>query len=259
MATDHAELSTTAAKALRVLEAVAASTQPITLADVAEQVGLDRSTAYRMLSTLVGTGYLLRDTATKRYTLSFKLIALSRNLLAENEATRASRQVLEELTAATGESAYLNVLDGYQTLVIQKVKGTQLVSVDFDIGDRSELHCTSIGKALAAFQEPTFVQAVIAAGLPSRARNTITDPDVFREELRRVRTQGYAIDDHEFEDTMRCIAAPVFEQGNRVRMGISISGPDSRFSLAHLKRLRTPLLRAAGMLSERLGGMALGG
>jgi DNA-binding IclR family transcriptional regulator len=251
---ENSDTSSTAFKALRVLEVVAASPQPVTLSFVADSVAIDKSTTYRMLNTLVVAGYVVRDNLSKRYSLSYKLVYLSRNLLAENEISRLSRQILEELTTATQETVHLNILDDCQTVVIQKVKGTQLVAVDFQIGDRSQLHCTSIGKALLAFQDVRFIEEVIAAGLPQMASNTIIDPGAFRKELYRIRSQGYALDDHEFSDNMRCIAAPIFEQGGKVRMGISISGPDTRFTLDKLEELKGPLLKATWTLSERLGG-----
>jgi len=254
LAGENGDTSATALKALRVLETVAVSSQPLSLSDIATALALDKSTAYRMLNTLVDAGFVLRDEISKRYSLSYKVVALSRNLLAENETSRVSRQILEGLTAVTGETVHLSVLDGHQTVLIQKVKGTQLVAVDFEIGDRSLLHCTSIGKALLAFQDVRVIEEVIAAGLPALASNTITDPDAFRQELHRIRSQGYALDDHELSDNMRCIAAPIFEQGGRVRMGISISGPDTRFTFDKLDELRGPLLQAAWTLSERLGG-----
>lgn len=246
--------SSTTFKALRVLEAVAASPQPMGLSDVAEAVGFDKSTTYRMLNTLAEAGYIVRDDLAKRYSLSYKVVYLSRNLLAENEVMRLSHQMLERITAETGETTHLCVLDGQQTVLIQKVKGTQLVAVDFQIGDRSPLHCTSIGKALLAFQDVRYIEEVIAAGLPKMASNTLTDPEAFRKELHLVRAQGYAIDDHEFSDSMRCIAAPIFEPDGHVGMGISLSGPDTRYTLQRLEELRGPLLRAAWDLSERLGG-----
>jgi DNA-binding IclR family transcriptional regulator len=146
------------------------------------------------------------------------------------------------------------VLDGTETVLVQRVKGSQLVTVDFQVGDRSRLHCTSIGKALLAFQEPGTVAAVISAGLSRLTPNTITDAGALRDELRLVRERGYAIDDREMYEDMRCIAVPVFERDARVRMGISCSGPDGRFTLAYLERLREPLLMASIELSEKLGG-----
>ena len=258
MARGNGETSSTALKALRVLEVVAASPQTMTLSEVSKQANIDKSTAYRMLNTLIEAGYVIRDNASKQYRLGYKVVYLSRNLLAENEVLRLTHAILEELTAATHETAHLNVLDGSQAVLIQKVKGTQLVAVDFQVGDRSQLHCTSIGKALLAFQETHFIEAVIAAGLPRMASNTITDPESLRLELHRVRSQGYALDDHEFSDSMRCIAAPIFEPGGSVRMGISISGPDTRFTLEKLDELKHPLLKATRKLSERLGGGSWG-
>lgn len=255
MAGEKRSTSSTVFKALRVLEIVADSTHPVSLSDVAERVGTDKSTAYRMLTTLVDAGYVVQDNASKQYSLSYKVVSLSRNLLAENEVFLLSRQMLERVKQATGESVHLCVLDGQQTVLVQKIKGSQLVAVDFQIGDRSPLHCTAIGKALLAFQDVRYLEEVIAAGLPRMAVNTITDPAVFRQEMHCIRAQGYAIDNQELADNMRCIAVPVFEQGGRVKMGISMSGPDSRFTLEKLETLREHLQEAAWQLSEQLGGV----
>lgn len=251
--------SSTALKALRVLEAVAAGgTGPMTLGDIAARAGLDKSTTYRMLSTLVAAGYLRQDAESRRYAMTYRVVSLSRNLLADDEVFQLTRGVLDGLSQTTGEAIHLCVLDGHQSVLVQRVKGTQLVAVDFQVGDRSPLHCTSIGKALLAWQGPEQMEAVIAAGLPRLAVNTIVEPESLRRELRLVRERGYAVDDHELADSMRCIAVPVFERDARVRMGISISGPDSRFTIDYLELLRGPLLTASRRLSEQLGGVPLG-
>ncbi len=252
----NAAASTTALKALRVLESVAAEGGSSSLADIAARAALDRSTTYRMLSTLVAAGYVRQDPATRRYALTYRVVSLSRNLLADDEVYRQARRVLERLARETGETSHLTVLDGSEAVLVQKVKGSQLVAVDFQIGDRSPLHATSVGKALLAHQPTRVVDEVIAGGLPRLAVNTIVEPDALRRELRQVRERGYAIDDHELADTMRCIAAPVFERDGRVRMGVSISGPDSRFTFEYLEGLRGPVLAAAHDLSERVGGLA---
>jgi IclR family transcriptional regulator, KDG regulon repressor len=246
--------SSTALKALQVLEIVANYADSISVTEVAEVADVDKSTAYRMLNTLVEAGYVTREDHTKRYRLSYKVVTLSRNLLAENEVSRLIRQTLEQVTSQTQETLHVAMLDGTESVVIQKIKGTQLVNVDFHIGDRSSLHCTSIGKALLAFQDVRYIEEIIALGLPKCASNTITDPDQLRKELQRVRSQGYAFDDHEFSDNMRCVAVPIFENGGHVQMGISISGPDTRFTLEKLEELKDPLLQASQDLSRKLGG-----
>ncbi|CAN5459155.1 IclR family transcriptional regulator [soil metagenome] len=249
-------MSTTTLKALSVLEAVASEPGPMGLAEVSRRTGLEKSAAHRMLATLVAAGYVRHDPVSHRYALSYRVVSLSRNLLAEDEVLRLVRTALERVSAETGEGVHLAILDGPETVIVQRVKGTQLVAVDFQVGDRSRLHCTSIGKALLAFQDEQTIESVIRAGLPTLTGNTITQPADLARELRAVRERGYAIDDREMYDNMRCIAVPIFERDTPVRMGISISGPDGRFTHGYLEELKGPLLAASTRLSEQLGGRA---
>ncbi|WP_162909324.1 IclR family transcriptional regulator [Aggregatilinea lenta] len=240
-------------KALAVLEIVANAPRGLQLSEVSAELGFDRSTTYRLLNTLIAAGYIVRD-GSKRYNLSYRLVTLSRHLLADNERSRASREIMEWIAHETGETIHLSALDGMEEVLIQRVKGTQFLIVDFQIGERFSLHCTSVGKVLLAYQDERLIEQVIAAGLPQMASNTITDPDHLRQELRHIRSTGYAIDDHELADHMRCISVPVFEADGRVMVGLSISGPDTRLSLEKLEEYKVPLSEGARELSERLGG-----
>ncbi len=247
--------SSTALKALRTLDIVAASRSDLSIQDVADRLKTDKVTAYRMLITLHKAGYLVRNEATKRYRISYKVVSLSRNLLVENEVTNLIVKTLRELSEETLETLHYSVLDGHEAVLIHRVKGSQLVVVDFQIGDRVPLHCTSIGKVLLAYQDPGVIDNFIAGGLPPFTSNTIVDPEALRAELKRIRAKGYALDDHEFADNMRCIAVPVFENGGLTRSGISISGPDSRFTIEKLQELKDPLMKASSTLSRQLGGI----
>ncbi len=248
-------VSATALKALQALEIIAGSTSPLSVQDLAKKLSSDKTTAYRMLLTLQSSGFVVRDEVTKRYSLSYKVVSLSRNLLAENEVTKLILNALRELVSVTYETFHYSVLNGNQTVLVLRVKGNQLVNVDFQIGDCSPLHCTAIGKVVLAFQDVRFLEEVIASGLPKMASNTITDPDELRLELNRIRSQGYAIDDHEFSDNMRCIAVPIFEGSGRVSGGISASGPDSRFTFEKLEELKKHMLTTSIDLSRQLGGI----
>jgi DNA-binding IclR family transcriptional regulator len=130
------------------------------------------------------------------------------------------------------------------------------VTIDFQVGDRAPLHCTSIGKVLLAYQDSAAIEAAILRGLPRFARNTITSPARLRAELRKVRAQRYAYDDMEFADDMRCVAVPVIEKDGRVTSGIALSGPASRYSRQKLRELRDCAIDAARRLSLNLGGTA---
>jgi DNA-binding IclR family transcriptional regulator len=245
--------SVTALRALRVLEILGAARVPVGVAEVASGIGADRSTAYRMLMTLHDAGYVLRDESGKNYQLGYKLLSLSSALLNADERSEIILEAIRELSAETGETVHYCILDRDATVLVYRAKGTQLVSVDFKIGDRAPLHCTSIGKALLAYQDARLAEEIIARGLPKVAPNTITDAETFRTELQKVRRQGFAFDDLEFHDDMRCIAVPVFEASGAVRAGISLSGPASRYSLAKLEELKERSLVAARNLARRLG------
>jgi len=246
-------ISATALKALSVLDFVGEQRRPVTVAEVAARIGADRATAYRMLMTLVQAGYVQKADDAMHYRLSFKVLSLARHLVGEDERASRILACLRAISDETGETVHYSVLDRDAAVLVFRAKGTQRVAVDFQIGDRSPLHCSSIGKVLLAFQDMRAAESVIARGLPKMAPKTITDPDAFRRSLARIRAEGYAFDDLEFAPDMRCVALPVFEKGGEVPGGIAISGPASRFDLDKLASLRDVAMRHAAELSGGLG------
>jgi DNA-binding IclR family transcriptional regulator len=246
--------SATALRALKVLEILGASRSPVSVAAVAEGIAADRSTAYRMLMTLMDAGYVVRDATTRNYQLSYKIVSLAKYLLDGDDSAELIMSQLRDISARTRETVHYSVLDRDAAVLIFRVKGTQLVAVDFQIGDRAPLHCTSIGKVMLAFSDVRLTEQVIAGGLPKQARNTLTEPDALRAELQRVRTRGYAYDDFEFADDMRCVAVPVFHKAGALHGGISLSGPSSRYTREKLEELRDCALVAARELSRQMGG-----
>ncbi len=177
--------SATALRALRVLEILGAARGPVGVAEVARGIGADRSTAYRMLMTLHDAGYVLRDESGKNYQLGYKLLSLSSSLLNADERSEIILDAIRGLSAETGETVHYCILDRDATVLVYRAKGTQLVSVDFKIGDRAPLHCTSIGKALLAYQDARLAEEIIARGLPKVAPNTITDAEPSAPNCRR--------------------------------------------------------------------------
>lgn len=245
--------SATALRALKVLEILGASRTPVPVAQVADGIAADRSTAYRMLTTLMAAGYVERDSLAKHYKLGYKVLALTKFVLDDDSTAELVMAALRSISEQTSETVHYCVLDHLETVLLYRVKGTQLVAVDFRIGDRSPLHCTSIGKLMLAHQDERVLQQVLAGGLPKRARRTLTEPDALRQELRRIQRQGYAYDEFEFADDMRCVAVPVYTKGGALHGGISLSGPSSRYTQEKLAELRDVALREARALSARLG------
>jgi DNA-binding IclR family transcriptional regulator len=251
--TAESNKSSTALRALRVLEFIAEQGGTVTVAGVAQDIGADRSTAYRMLMTLMDAGYVARDTGGTNYSLAHKVVWLARSLLSQRDSSALIEAALRELAERTGETVHYSVLQGDAAVLSHKVKGRQRVNVDTTIGERSPLHATSAGKVLLAFGDPALLDTTIAAGLPKRARNTITEAGKLRAELERVRREGFAFDLFEFADDMRCVAAPVFGPDG-LDGAISFSGPDSRYTPALLDALKREAMAGAKSLSDRIAG-----
>ena len=253
------KMSSTVLKALKIIEEVGDHRHGVALSDVAAAVDLDRSTTYRLLSTLVDAGYLVRSEETKRYRLSYKLVSISRFLLADIGPEDLIRKKLEELSRLTQEAAHFSVLDGSQAVIRLRAKGSHLLSVAFKIGDRSDLHCTSIGKVLLAHQDERFIENILSRPLPKVASQTITDPGLLRKELEKVRKQGYAFDELEFAEDMCCVAAPLFGPRGKLIGGLNLSGPRTRLRPERLVELAQILIKATNELSETMIGDERGG
>jgi len=245
--------SSTALRVLSVLEYLAELGQPVTVSDVCNGTGLDRPTAYRTLLTLVEGGYALRDATAKTFRLSYKIVTLARAMMSSASHVEAVRAAMRNVVAATGETCHYSVLEGFETVTTQREKGSQIVSVEFKIGDREQLHCTSIGKALLAFQGAEFIEGYLGRPLPRRTPRTICKPAALRHELARVRAAGLATDDNEMIEGMRCVAVPILEADGVVRSGFSISGPASRFTDEHIGQLGQVLIKCAGELAREMG------
>ena len=245
--------STTALRALKVLEILAASKAPVPVALVAQQIGADRSTAYRMLLTLIDAGYVDRDMSTRQYKLSYKVLSLTKYVLNDERVGELVTAALRSISEQTCETAHYCARDRFESVLLYRVHGTQRVAIDFKIGDRAPLHCTSIGKVLLCHEDKPFLDQVLARGLPPFARRTIVEPEALRAELRRVRRQGYAYDEFEFADDMRCVAVPVYGKRGALQGGISLSGPSSRYTQDRLVELRDCALAQARELSAKLG------
>jgi IclR family KDG regulon transcriptional repressor len=234
--------SGTVLKAFKVLEIIAQQERPASLNELIEIIGMDKSTTFRLIKSLIEAGYVKQDES-KKYFLSFKIISLARNLLTDNYHYKNCMEIMEKIAFESHETVHLNVLDDDQSLVAGKIKGSELVAVNFEIGDRAPLHCTSIGKVFLAYQDNAFIDKIIQNGLTQMTSHTITDESELRREILKIRERGYATDNEELSLGLRCIAVPVFSNRGFARMGISISGPTSRFTNEKLDELRLILIK----------------
>jgi DNA-binding IclR family transcriptional regulator len=241
-------------RGLAVLEVVAAAGRPIPLAETARRLGLHRSTTHHLMQTLVRAGYLRQQERSRAYELTHKLLQMTGRHRSPEHLGELAGPLLDELTHATGEGSSLAMwLDG-NVVIVAKRETDGPVRVVQDMGAERPIHCTAVGKALAAWLPPLEVAAALQRKpMDRRTAHTITTGAAFDAELRRIRAAGYALDDEEQHEGLRCVAMPVFNPTGEIVASLCVTGPKHRMTQQKLLAVRTPLAALSQRLSERLG------
>ena len=239
-------------KGLALVEAVSAAGEPVPLSDLVRASGLPRSTALRLLEALCDWQVLRLDRSLG-YTLGPQLAVWGQQYLDGLDVRRQAEDLMHGLSAATRETCFLGVREHRQVLYVARVDGPQAVQPAARIGSRNPLHSTAIGKALLAFGSPQAEREYLDGPLVRRTPNTITDAARLADEIRVTRDRGYAIDDVENEDGVRCVAAPVRDHTGEVVAAMSVSAPAYRFARSDLPQLAPKVLAATAELSARIG------
>ncbi len=235
------------ARGLRLLDAFGTGDTALTLTELAERTGLPKPTAYRLLNQLVAWGGLERDGSA--YRIGMKLFVLGQRVPLQRRLRDAALPYLEDLYEATHENIHLSVLDGTASLFLEKVSGRDSMPIGSRVGVRMPAYCTATGKVLLAFSSAEQLRRVVDAGLVRHTPRTIVLPDLLRLDLARTLERGYGINREEAEVGVSAVAAPVFDQRQRVIAAISITGYAHR--LDH-DRLAPAVVTAARSLSREL-------
>jgi DNA-binding IclR family transcriptional regulator len=242
------------ARAIALLDAVADSEGGARVNELARRIGVNPSTASRLLSTLEAGG-LVERSPQGPYRLGLKLVALSDRVLGALDVRDRARPWLIWLVQETGETATLSVPGGGEAITVDFVPSPSSVVSLARLGRPSVAHATAAGKVMLAFGPPG-----AAAGLrrdhelTAFTERTITDPGALAEELERVRGASVAEAVGEREPDLNALAAPVSGRGGELVAILGLQGPAARLPAATRRALREPLLRASRELGQALGG-----
>jgi IclR family acetate operon transcriptional repressor len=246
-------------RAIALLDALADSDAGLGVNELARRIGVNASTASRLLATLESSG-LVERTAGGPYRLGLRLVALSDRVLGQLDVRQRARPLLTRLAEQTGETATLSVPSGGEAVTVDFVPGASSVVSMARVGRPSILHATAVGKIVLAFGGDSGVGAGAGPGsdgeppLTAYTERTITDPGVLRAEIAGVRDRGYAEAIGEREPDLGAVAVPVLGRGGELAAIIGIQGPASRLPPATRRTLRSSLREAAGELGGLLGG-----
>jgi IclR family transcriptional regulator, KDG regulon repressor len=241
-------------RAFAVLEVLAGHRSDLRLADLAGAVQLHKSTVHRLLAVLVAEHVVEKSVASGKYRLGSKLIELGRAAVSHLEIYDVARPHLASLVSEIGETAHLAVLRGGEVVSLVNVQSRHTLCTPSTVGARSPAYCTSLGKAMLAFFPPSELKEFLSHHvLKPYTRKTITSVSRLREELRLVRERGYAVDDEEREEGLRCIGSPVRDHSGDVIAAVSIAGPAFRIFTERIVITASQVVRAAAEISAALG------
>ncbi len=235
------------ARALSLLDALADSDRPLGVSELARQIGVNASTASRLLATLEQTGYVER-TSSGPYRLGLKLVRLSEHVLAGIDLRERARPWLQWLVDQTGETATLSVPGPTEAVTVDFVPSPRSVASMARLGRPSVPHATAAGKVMLAFAE-----AHASPPLTAYTEHTITDLKLLEAELDRVRRTGVAEAQAEREPDLAALAVPVLGRERQLVAILGLQGPTSRVPGPSRQALATPLRRAAAELGAALG------
>lgn len=199
------------------------------LTDIADELGVAKSTVHDHLRALDGTGFVVEDDGAYRLGLRcFDYGIQARN---ERDLFHVARPKIQSLTDRTGERTWCIVEECNQAVYLCGASAADPVKTPYRVGNFTELHHLAAGKAILAHLPEQAVEEVLErVGLPAHTDNTITDPDALRRELAEIRERGYAYNEEESMTGLRAVGAPVSGPDGEVRGAISISGPANRMS-----------------------------
>jgi len=241
-------------KGLKLLEELAESAKGLTVVELAERIGVHKTSTYRYINSFLDMGYVQSD-GDGRYNLGNKILELGSQLLRRMPLRETAHPFLVKLSADTQKTVHLCVLDGHDVVYIDKVESQKTLPIMSRIGSRAPAYCTGVGKALlSGIPTDQLVSLLREFPLTKRTPTTITDPIQLLEEIKITAERGYAIDNGEHEEGIKCFAALIREYGGDIVGAVSLTGLKRDFDEeVESERVIATVTKTAAEISRALG------
>ena len=229
-------------RALDVLLCFTSQTPKLTMSQISERIGINKSTVHRLLSTLEGKRFVERDPTTGVYRPGLRLLQMASLAMEQNNLRRLADPYLQDLRDQYKENVNLAILDGADVVYLDVFEGSQRVKLAAVPGQRLPAFCTASGKAMLAFLSEDKLKSILEKGMPKHTQATIVSPTEFLQVVGDIRNRGFAMSEQEFEDGINAVAVPICDQPIA---SISIAGPAYRLTHDRMLEIGTDLLVTA--------------
>jgi DNA-binding IclR family transcriptional regulator len=240
-------------RALSLFELLSQARRGLSLSEISRRLGIPKSSAHLIVTTLERRGYLQRNTQTGHFCFGLKLVSLTRTAMASLDLREVARPFLLDLSKRTGLTVHLAVLEGSEAVIIDKIEAPGLLKVATWVGRRMDTNCTGVGKALIAWLPDEELNALFSGcPLPRHNHRTITSLDKLKQELRLARKRGYSVDNEEDEIGLRCLGAPILSHDNRAIAALSVAGTTAQIPLQSVAALAEAVKDTAANITAQL-------
>ena len=241
-------------RTFQIFDILANESSGLGVTTLATKLGLHKSSAHRLIMVLEANRFVEKNGSTGKYQLGSRILELGLSALSRLDIYEVARPHLRRLVADSGETAHIGVMRDNEITSIVNVRSSRALHAPSEVGTRHAAHCSALGKAILAFGPMEDVERFLRdRTLEGFTRNTITSPSMFIREIESVRSNGYALDDEEREEGLRCIGAPVRDSTGEVIAAVSVAGPVFRITRDRIDALAGVVMGSAGQISASLG------
>lgn len=219
-------------RALTILNKLSEFPKGIQITQLAKEVGLTKSTTHRLLSTMVNMNYVSQSDESGRYKLGLQVLFLSKDLLYNSSIVSTAKNSLERLSKEVNENVHLCIEDNGEIIYIDKIESKQqAIKMSSQIGSRMPMYCTGVGKVLLSGMNQEQRDNIISkTDFQRKTQHTITSKEDLIQEIEEIKVRGFALDNAENEEFIRCIAFPIYDHTGRIIASFSISGLTERMT-----------------------------
>ena len=240
-------------KVFQVLEALCEG-KAAGVTELSNQLDIKPSTMHRFLSVLTDLDYVQKDASTGKYYATLKIFQLGVSVRNKMSLISIARPHMEELGEMLFETVNIAVFAQNSVVVIDRVQSPETLRTNIIVGQHLPAYCTAFGKVfLAVMPEKELDRYLKEITLNPLTAQTITQAEVLRAELAKVARDGFAVDNRELDENIRCIASPIRDESGKVIAALSISGPTSRMKMVRLKTLMKTIMDISSEISQKLG------